>query len=112
MGNNEAYITVSSLRMKELGAHLGDDVEVELEKDRSEYGLDVPEEWTVALDQDPEAKRRFEQLSMGTRRSIIYMVIQYKSVEKRIEKSLFFLENLKRSPEGNTTMRHILGKDL
>jgi hypothetical protein len=49
---------------------------------------------------------------MGFQRNIIYMIIQYKTSEKRIEKSLFFLENLKKSIEEETTMRNILGKEL
>jgi hypothetical protein len=49
---------------------------------------------------------------MGFQRGIIYLVIQIKSSDKKIEKSIFFLENLKRTPKGDETMRHILGKDL
>lgn len=51
-------------------------------------------------------------MSKGKRRAIIYLVIQLKSSEKRIDKSLFFIENLKRAPIGKETMRHALGKDL
>ena len=112
LSGGKAYITFSKQRMKEAEVDLGDLVTVELEKDHSEYGFDVPQEWIVAIEQDPLAKERFDELTMGRRRSIIYLVIQFKTVEKRIDKILFFLENLKRSPRGKTTMRHILGKDL
>lgn len=112
LGDKTAYITFSKQRMKEAQVELGDTVEVTLVKDTSKYGFDVPEEFTSALELDQEAKRRFDQLRMGMQRNIIYMVIQYKSSDKRIEKSLFFLENLKRSKEGETTMRNILGKEL
>ncbi|MFK7786457.1 MAG: hypothetical protein AB8B56_15155, partial [Crocinitomicaceae bacterium] len=63
------------------------------------------------LKQDPLANERFNALSKGTRRAVIYIVLQLKSSQKRIEKSIFLLENLKRSPE-KPTMRNILGKDL
>ncbi len=112
LGNGEAYITLSKQRMKTLDVHLGDSVIIELEKDFSKYGFVVPEEFEEALRQDDLARKRFEALRMGMQRSIIYVVLQLKSSDKRIEKSLFFLENLKKSPEGKTTMRHILGKDL
>ena len=98
--------------MKQLKVHLGDEVEVELVRDHSKYGFDVPEEFEEVLRQDDEARRRFESLSMGKQRAIIYIVIQLKSSQKKIEKSLFLLENLKRAPEGEITMRHALGKDL
>ena len=112
LGNQSAYITFSGQRMKALGVVEGDSVDVLLEKDSSKYGFDVPEEFTELLKQDYEAKRRFDDLKMGMQRAIIYRVIQYKSSEKRIEKSIFFLENLKKSIEGETSMRHIIGKDL
>ncbi|NVK62932.1 MAG: DUF1905 domain-containing protein [Flavobacteriales bacterium] len=111
LGNNTAYITFSKARMKKIGVTLGDTVTVHLEKNRSEYGFDVPEEFEEVLRQDPHANERFSKLPKGMRRGIIYIVLQLKSSEKRIEKSLFFMENLKRAPE-KVTMRHLLGKDL
>ncbi|HIP32236.1 MAG TPA: hypothetical protein EYG86_05705, partial [Crocinitomicaceae bacterium] len=74
------------------------------------YGFDVPEEFEELLRQDDIARERFESLSMGKRRSIIYLILQVKSSQKRIEKSIFLLENLKRAPVGKETMRHVLGK--
>lgn len=112
LGNNTAYITFSKDRMKKIGVGLGDTVSVNLEKNRSEYGFNVPEEFEEVLKQDPLANERFVALTKGTRRAIIYLVIQIKSSQKRIEKSIFLLENLKRAPQEKVTMRHILGKDL
>ncbi len=112
LGDNKAYITISTARMKKVFAVLGDIVQVELERDDSKYGFDVPEEFEEVLNQDVEAKHQFESLTLGKQRAIIYLVIQLKSSQKRIEKSLFFMENLKRAPKGQVTMRHVLGKDL
>lgn len=112
LGNNSAYITVSIARMKQAGTNPGETVKVTLERDDSKYGFEVPEEFEEALRQDDEARKRFLSLSMGKQRAIIYIVIQLKSSEKRIDKSLFFMENLKRAPEGKITMRHVIGKDL
>jgi uncharacterized protein YdeI (YjbR/CyaY-like superfamily) len=83
-----------------------------LEKDTSEYGFIVPEEFEEVLRQDDHASAVFLALPKGTRRAIIYLVLQIKSSDKRIEKSIFFLDNLKKAPVGKLTMRHILGKDL
>ena len=111
LGNNTAYITFSKARMKKIGVGLGDTVTVHLEKNRSEYGFEVPEEFEEVLRQDRFANERFNALTKGTRRAVIYIVLQLKSSQKRIEKSIFLMENLKRAPE-KATMRHILGKDL
>ena len=112
LGNETAYITVSIERMKQLKVDLLDDVKVELERDYSEYGFDVPLEFNEVLLQDSLAKERFENLTLGKRRAIIYLVVQLKTSDKKIEKTMWLLENLKRAPIGKETMRHILGKDL
>lgn len=111
LGNGNAYITISAARMKQLGTNPGDKVYVTLCRDDSEFGFDVPLEFSEVLRQDREANVRFEQLTRSFQRYIIYMVIQYKTEDKRIEKSLFYLENLKRAPTEGLTMRHILGKE-
>jgi len=112
LGNNKAYITFSAARMKKIGVEKGEKVHVHLKKDTSKYGMDVPEEFTELLQQDEMAKMRFESLSMGLQRAVIYVITQPKSSQKRIDKSLFLMENLKKSPVGKETMRHILGKDI
>jgi len=112
LGNGSAYITFSAARMKKIGVRIGDQVSVQLEKDHSEFGFEVAIELREVLEQDSLAKTRFDALTKGFQRYIIYQVGLYKSYDKRIEKSIFFLENLKRSPENETTMRHILGKEL
>lgn len=112
LGNNQAYITISKARMKQLGVNQGDTVSVSLKKDTSKYGMDVPEEFEELLRQDDHARKRFESLTMGFQRNIIYVVAQLKTSSKRIEKSLFLMENLKKAPIGKETMRHILGKEI
>jgi len=112
LGDNQAYIAISKERMKQSNCELNDTVDVTLIRDYSLYGFDVPEEFEELLRQDEEARIRFESLTMGKRRATIYLVLQIKSSDKRLDKSLFFMENIKRAPVGNITMRHILGKDL
>ena len=111
LGNDNAYITFSKARMKQLNVHLNDEVNVALSRDFSKYGFDVPQEFEEVLLQDFVANQRFENLSLGKRRAIIYLIIQVKSSQKRIEKSIFLMENLKKSPVGKETMRHMLGKE-
>mgnify|MGYP003639071529 CR=1 FL=1 len=112
LGNNQAYIALSKERMKKSNCAFNDTVEVTLERDHSLYGFDVPEEFEELLRQDDHARICFESLTMGKRRAVIYLVLQIKSSDKRIEKSIFLLDNIKRASVGNITMRHILGKDL
>ncbi len=112
LGNKFAYITLSKARMKQLQVDVGDTVSVLLRKDTSKYGMDVPEEFEEFLRQDEYAKNRFESLTMGLQRAVIYVVAQLKSSQKRIDKTVFLMENLKKAPVGKETMRHILGKKI
>lgn len=112
LGNESSYITITKARMKELGVELEDEISIELKRDTSEFGMDVPPEFSEVLSQDLEANSRFNELTKGTQRAVIYLVNQLKSSEKRIEKSIFLIENLKKAPKDKVTMRHILGKDL
>lgn len=111
LGNETSYISVSKARMKELGVLIGDVVFVELEKEHSEYGMEIPVEFVEALQLDPIAKERFLGLTKGMRRNVIYLVNQFKTEQKRIEKSFFFLDNMKKVPANRITMRTILGKE-
>lgn len=112
LGNESSYITITKARMKELGVDLDDEISIELGRDTSEFGMEVPVEFSEVLNQDIEANARFNSLTKGTQRAVIYLVNQLKSSDKRIEKSVFLLENLKKGPKDSITMRHILGKDL
>src|SRR3954471_14902594 len=48
------FILVNKRKRTELGAEPGDKLVVKLEKDESEYGLPMPEEFREVLDQDAE----------------------------------------------------------
>jgi len=111
LGNSQAYITISKVRMKGIKAERGDKIEFTLIREFSKYGFEVPVEFEEVLNQDEHARNRFEALTMGTQRATIYLVLQLKSSQKRIDKSLLLMNNIKRAPE-KITMRHILGKDL
>lgn len=111
LGQGRGYITLSSKRMKALGLQLGDSVQVQLEEDKSEYGMEVPEELAELLRQDEEGARRFKLLPPGKQRYIIYYVAGVKSSQLRIDRAILLIENLKRLPEGKENFRALLGKE-
>lgn len=111
LGEGKAYISINAKRMKELGVKLGDQVHVALEKDNSKYGMEVPEELAELFRQDEEGKRRFDKLTPGMQRYIIYYVSGVKSQNLRVERAIMLIENLKKAVEGKETFRFLLGKD-
>ena len=106
----KAYISINSKRMKELGVEMGDEVSVILTEDRSEFGVDVPEELTELFKQDLEAKRRFDLLKPGMQRYILNHVNTVKSPRLRVDRAFMLISNLKNLTQGKETFKEILGK--
>jgi hypothetical protein len=106
----KAYISINSKRMKELGVENGDTVAVILTEDKSEFGVDVPEELSELFKQDPEGKRRFDLLKPGMQRYILNFVNTVKSPQLRVDKAFMLISNLKNLTPGKETFKEILGK--
>lgn len=111
LGDGKGYITVKNAILKKNGLRVGDTVTVHLEKDESEFGMEFPEELREMLRQDPEGERRFNLLTKAMQRYIIYYVNQVKSSQKRIERALMLITNLKKTAEGKEEFRVLLGKE-
>lgn len=94
-GQGDFYIYLSKRRMDLLGLAADDSVQLILEKDTSEYGMEMPPELEEVLAFDEEAKSAFDQLTPGRRRSAIHQVGSAKREETRIERALRLAENLK-----------------
>ncbi|SMO61015.1 YdeI/OmpD-associated family protein [Gracilimonas mengyeensis] len=109
LGGGAAYITINKKRMKAFGIDKGDEVEVTITLDHSKYGMEVPEELEALLEQDDEGERRFEMLTPGRQRYIIHYVSQVKSSQKRIDRAILLINNLKKQPEDAFDFRELLG---
>ncbi|MEQ8358291.1 MAG: YdeI/OmpD-associated family protein [Cytophagales bacterium] len=70
-------------------------ISVLIEKDRSEFGMDVPEEFIEVMGQEELAWERFQQLTPGKQRTLIYIVNKVKNTDSRIRKALAIAHHLK-----------------
>ena len=109
LGGGAAYITVNKVRMKKYAVEKGDIIGATIELDNSKYGVEVPEELEALLEQDDEGARRFEMLSPGKQRYIIHYVSQVKSSQKKIDRAIMLINNLKTLPEDEFSFRKLLG---
>lgn len=89
------FVLVNKSAMTKLNIKEGSKVQVVIEKDRSEYGLEMTEEMEVFLQQDDEGREYFEKLTMGKQRSLIYIGGQVKNSNSRINRALAILDHLK-----------------
>jgi uncharacterized protein YdeI (YjbR/CyaY-like superfamily) len=74
---------------------IGEDVRLNIDKDQSEYGHELPESFRVLLDQDEEGRQFFEQLTPGKQRSLIYIVGKVKNIDSQLNKGMAILDHLK-----------------
>ena len=109
LGQGNAYISINNKRLKQLGVRHGDVVQVALEEDKSQYGMEVPEELAELLLQDDAGRDRFSRLTPGRQRYIIHYVASVKSSQLRVDRAILLIENLKRLPPGKESFREMLG---
>lgn len=108
-GDGRGMIIVNKKRQKEWGLNLQDEVEATIEIDHSKYGAEIPEELEALLEQDIEGEKAFEDITPGQQRFIIGEVDKLKSVQKRVDRAIKLINNLKTMPEGPFDHRHLLG---
>lgn len=94
-GNSSFVITVNKKLRDKLDLKTGMTVDVRLQKDESEYGLPMPEEFAELLRQDRHGGRLFHALTAGRQRTLLYIIGQKKKPDARIERGIIILEHLK-----------------
>lgn len=91
------YVLINQQIRSKLHLEVDQLISIKIERDHSEFGHDVPEEFTVMLDQDSEAEKYFKLLTTGKQRSLIYLVGKVKNPESRIKKALAITHHLRLS---------------
>ncbi|WP_395043882.1 hypothetical protein [Flavobacterium sp.] len=91
------YIMLSKEKIKELKLNINDEISVEIIADKSEYGIDVSDEFQEVLDCDEIGEILFKKLTPGKQRSLIYLMNKTKNSNLKIEKCFVILEHLKRN---------------
>jgi len=94
-GEGGYFIRLNKEMMKQLKLHVGSEVDAGLVKDESRYGMHLPEEMEVLMDQDPEGTHYFEKLTPGKKRSLLHLIGKPKSSEVRLRKALVVIQHLK-----------------
>jgi len=89
------YVLINQELRKKHQLEEGAFVTLRMERDHSEFGHEVPEEFQVLLDQDEEGNSHFRKLTPGKQRSLIYLVTQVKNPDSRMKRSLAILHHLK-----------------
>jgi len=93
-GKGGYRIMLNRMRCNRLGLVRGEELSVELVKDRSEYGLPMGDELREVLDQHPEADHIFHSFTKGLQRTLIHWVNTVKSPDIRIRRAWVMAEHI------------------
>ena len=94
-GKGNYYIILNKEIRKKLALEIGDEIEVEISKDESKYGIAFPKEMEELLLQDEDGNKVFHRLTPGKQRSLLHIIAKPKSENIRIKKAVAILEYLK-----------------
>ncbi len=94
-GNAGWFINVNKEVRKKLGLEIGQEVNAEIRKDESKYGLPMPEEMQELLQIDDEGDKLFHELTPGKQRSLLFIIGKPKSSDTRLRKALMTIDYLK-----------------
>lgn len=89
------YLMFSKAKRKEMGVDKGNTLKVSMKEDTSKYQAPMTEELEAVLLSDYEGYEIFESLLPGKQRNIIFSVYNTKGSQKRVDKALNAMENLK-----------------
>ncbi|MDI1323325.1 MAG: YdeI/OmpD-associated family protein [Algoriphagus sp.] len=89
------YVLVNQDLRKKLDLNEEKLFSVKIERDHSEFGHEVPDEFQVLLDQDEAGNEYFRSLTPGKQRSLVFIVTTVKNSESRMRKSLAIIHHLK-----------------
>jgi len=91
LGDGNFYVIVAGKYLEELNKELGDKVYYRIDEDPDQLGVEMPEVLTVFLEQDLESKAKFDKLTDGKKRSLIYSFVKIKNIDKQIKIIIDFL---------------------
>lgn len=93
-GDGTHYIVVSTEMRRMAGLRLGSRVRFALQPDEKPDEPELPEELSVALAMEPEARQAFELQTPGTRRGIAYWINSGKRPETRAQRTAEMIRRL------------------
>lgn len=85
-------IQMGNQTVKAAKIRAGEEVEVLLEKDETEHGYEMPEEFEELLLQDEDGKEAWDALTKGAQRSFLYYLCSAKTQETKIKRGILILK--------------------
>lgn len=103
------FILANKEVSKKLGLQIGSKVKITIEKDHSEFGMEMPESFRVLMEQDLEGKAYFDKLTPGKQRNLIYIAGKVKNIDSQLRKGMAIMDHLKET-KGNLDFKILIQK--
>ena len=96
LGDGNFFIILSIKRLNALNKGVGSEVACKLQEDPSELGVDVPDVLEALLIQDDALRMRYEQLTDGKKRGLIYSINKLKDIDKQVRIAVAIINGMPR----------------
>ena len=93
--DGDSYIVLGGDILKACGLREGSVAAVALASDPEPDALDIPECFEIALEQDAEARARWETFPIGRRRSLLHYISSAKTEPTRIRRSWEMVDKIR-----------------
>lgn len=97
LGDGNFFLILSGKRVEKLKKELGEELRFSIHEDPDPLGVPVPEVLQVLIAQDELARQRYEALTDGKKRSLIFSIQKIKDLDLQVSKTLAFLEETARA---------------
>ena len=88
------FIMLNRSLVKQLKIEVGDIVRIDIEKDTSEFGMPICEEFEAVIFGDEVVFQFFQDLTPGKKRNLIHLVNKIKNPDIKINRSMAIAEHL------------------
>lgn len=93
LGDGNFFIILGFKNLSAINKQLGDTIHFELTEDPNPLGVDMPEVLDTILEQEPDLKIIFNDLTAGKKRNIIHTIIKIKDIDKQVQKSIQMIKD-------------------
>ena len=100
------FIMLNKEIIKKLKIQVGDTVQIKIEKDISEYGMPIGEEFEAVVFGDEAVFQHFQNLTPGKRRNLIHLVNKVKNPDIKINRSMAIAQHLMET-KGNINFKQL-----
>lgn len=100
------FIMLNKTLVKQLKITEGDTVEILIEKDTSEFGMPVCEEFEAVIFEDEQVFEYFKNLTPGKQRNLIHLVNKIKSPDIKINRAMAIAHHLLEA-KGNVEFKEL-----